>query len=119
MSVLLERDSTAIRVRVNGWDRLRAWSGDIDVPIAAVLDARSLPRPDALRGALRVGGTSVPGRLHEGRFRREGRTEFWYVRESRQLLVIDLAGHRFSRLVLDVPDPTSTAREIRLLGTVR
>jgi hypothetical protein len=110
----LELANGVLQVRPTLAERILGLTGSFDVPAAQVRDVRVVPRAEAERGrGLRAPGTAFPGRIAIGRWRGRGATQYWNVRRAPNVLVLDLDGGRFDRLVLEVPDPEAVAERIR------
>jgi hypothetical protein len=110
----VEIATDALIVHVRGMDRLWALRSRLEIPLAHVLTAEA--DPELARGwwrGIRSGGTQVPGVITAGTFHREGERVFWDVHDPEKTVVIRLKDERYSRLVIEVEDPTSTAAAIR------
>ena len=62
---------------------------------------------------LQVPGTYLPRILTAGTFRKGGEKSYWLVARGREVLVIELDGERYDRLVLDVQDPHMAAAALK------
>lgn len=112
--VSLHIDGQKLELEVQGWHKLWAFKRKIDVPLDAIVDVRR--KPGAIRGwwkGLRVPGTHLPGVIVAGTYFKDGQREFWDVGRGDEAIVIELAGHRYDRLVVDVEDPDQTVERIR------
>ena len=110
--VELARDALIVHVR--GMDRLWALRSRLEIPLAHVVNAEA--DPELARGwwqGIRSGGTQVPGVITAGTFHQEGERVFWDVHDPEKTVVIRLKDERYSRLVIEVEDPPSTAAAIR------
>ena len=94
-----------------GWDKLWSLKSRIEVPLTHVREVRSAAGERA-RG-LRMPGTYIPGLITAGTFERDGRREFWAVHNAQQTVAIELQDVFFSRLVVQVPDPTATVTAVQ------
>jgi len=99
-----------IVVRPLGLHKVWSLRGRIEVAAADVVDVHVLPQSGRPRG-FRAPGTSLPGVLYAGTFRKGRAKAFWLVRGStRPALVIETStGHPYNVLVLGVPDPEAVA----------
>jgi hypothetical protein len=104
-------DGETIRISLDGWDKVWALRGGIEIPLAHVRAARVAPPGLKPRG-IRAPGTAVPGRYFAGTWRGKRRKEFWNVRTRESALVLDLEGDEFTRVVIGVADPTALVAEI-------
>lgn len=93
-------------VTMRGVGRLLALRHRVSVPVSAITGVRH--DPHAVRGlwkGWRIPGTHVPGVLVAGTYYAGGRKAFWFASRAGRALVIDLEGHEFDRIVVEVPDP--------------
>jgi hypothetical protein len=113
VAVDVELGDELLSVQFTGVDRGLAVTRGIDVSLAHVVDARAeiVDQPSWLTPMVRV-GTFWPGVVVAGRYKLGGQWELWGVRRHRRLLVVDLTGERFNRLVLQVSDPDAHAERI-------
>ena len=115
MSVEITIEGGCLATRVRGWDRLLSLSSGPRVPLAGVLNARVMTQEQArsdASGLWKRAGAGVPGVVKAGVFGGGEQRQFWCAHSGHDVLVVDLAGQRFSRLVLQVADPRTTARAI-------
>jgi hypothetical protein len=101
-------------VRITGRDRFWALSGGITVPLSGVHKASVVGRRDASVSSsyLRLPGTYLPGVIRAGSYGFGKRRELWCVRRAERLLVIELTGRRYRRVVVEVVDPDQVAESI-------
>ncbi|MEU6204220.1 hypothetical protein ABZ814_11600 [Micromonospora musae] len=115
MAVLVEVDPGRLVVRLTGADRLWALSAGVQAPTAAVNGVRTVSRAEAwARGrGLRLPGTYWPNLIMAGSYvsRTRGRS-FWCVHRAEELLLVELAGQPYDRLLLEVPQPAEVSRTI-------
>ena len=52
-------------------------------------------------------GTHVPGLIIAGTYYRHGERVFWDVRDASKAVVVELDGHDYDRLVIEVEDPAA------------
>lgn len=101
----------SISVQLNGWDMVWSLKKSLDIPLSTV--AKVYLRPKKLRPPwLRVPGTYVPGVIIAGTYIGRGRKEFWSSRLKSDSIVLDLTDHKFTRVVLDLPDAPKLIEEI-------
>lgn len=105
-------DTRTVRFEMRGLDKLWALASRIEVPADTVRSARGEDRRALRRLGWRV-GTHLPGWIKAGRYRSRGRTSFWNVHRARRVLVVDLEGARFDRVVVEVDDPDAAAATLR------
>lgn len=112
MSTTVSIEGDRLVVRLTGLDRLLTLRGRIEVPLRDVRGATADPGIVGQPKGRRWPGTHLPGVVVGGTFVQDGERTFWNVRDERRAVVVQLAHHRFRRLVLDVPDPRATVRAI-------
>ena len=103
-------------VHVRGMDRLLALKSRLEIPLSHVLGAEADPEAasEAPKG-LRLPASYVPGIITAGTFYRDGEWEFWDIHDPRKAIVIRLKGGRYTRLVVEVEDPSSTVAAIEMV----
>ncbi|MCW3840667.1 hypothetical protein ONA70_11210 [Micromonospora yasonensis] len=115
MAVQVDVDPERLIVRLTGADRLWALSAGVRAPTAAVTGVRPVSRAEAYaRGSgWRLPGTFWPGLIMAGTYlsRTHGRS-FWCVHRAEEVLLVELDGQPFDRLVLEVDQPVAVSRAI-------
>lgn len=108
VDVTIRGDTAVFTVR--GVHKLLAFRSRIEVPIAAIRDVRRAGRgdTDGWWQGWRMPGTHIPGVIVAGTFYRRGERVFRDVVRAGRALVVELAGHRYTRLVVEVADPDGT-----------
>lgn len=113
--VLVQVDGERLTVRLTGWDRVWALSAGVEAPLLAVTGVRTVDRREAYAtaGGLRLPGTAWPGVIMAGSYvsRATGRS-FWCVHRAETVLLVELVGQSYDRLVLEVDRPADVSREI-------
>jgi hypothetical protein len=106
-----------LRIEFPGWDAVWTLRRRVDLPLATVTGVQVESRAAALaaKPLLRMPGTELPGVIVAGTYRSpRSRPQLWCVRRARAVLTIDLADPApFGRIVLEVPDPAATARDLQ------
>jgi hypothetical protein len=117
MSVAVDVAGGELAVRFGRLDRLWALTSGVRLPLSAVRRAAVVDRREAVADSshLRLPGSYWPGAIRAGSFGAGGRRELWCVHRADRVLVIDLDGQRYRRVVVEVPDPERVAREINQL----
>jgi hypothetical protein len=100
----LEIDDSTVTVRLSVAEKLEAVHGDVTLPRTAVVDARAVDNGMAEVHGLRF-GTGLPGVIMVGTWRSGDIVTFAVCHGRRPAVVLDLAGHRFSRMVVTVDNP--------------
>ena len=104
--VLAETDvaDDTLVVRPLGLNRVWALKGEVRVPLSQISEVRPHVDRTQVRSGLRVPGTSFPGLIQAGTYRSQGQKSFWLVGRTRQVTVIECAGGKFDRIVLQLSD---------------
>lgn len=106
VDVRIEGPTVVFEVR--GLHKLWALKSRIEVPRRRIVGARH--DPTVARGCWkgwRMPGTHVPGLLIAGTFYLHGERVFWDVRDAERAVVVELDGHAYDRLVIEVADPAA------------
>jgi hypothetical protein len=104
----------ALIVHVQGTDQLWALKSRLEIPLSHVVGAEA--DPEAALGwwrGIRAPGTYVPGVIAAGTFYQEGEKVFWDVHDPEKTVVTRLRDENYSRLVVEVEDPSSTLEAIK------
>ena len=111
----LELNDRELIVRMGKWEQMMALSADVHVPLRQV---RSVIRDDGYGGpsgfrlGLRLPGTHIPFVVAAGTFLKAGDRQFVFTRRKLHTIVIELADHEWTRLVIGVPDADAAAARI-------
>lgn len=94
-----------------GLDKMWSFTGSLRIPLGQVRGATHDPgmrnEPKGIRApGLRI-GQKLSGTFHTG-----GEKQFWNVSGYENVIVIELAGQEYNRLILSVDDPTGTVDQI-------
>lgn len=111
--VTVTRVGDRLHFEIEGFDKLLALKGHLEVPLAHVTGARV--DPEAAKGwwhGVRLPGTDIPGLVTAGSFLRQGRMVFYDVHHADHAIVVELSHEDYDRLVVEVRDPAGTARMI-------
>jgi hypothetical protein len=104
---------THLVVRLTGFGRVFGRWRPLEVPWQRVTGARIDTEAGRALPGIRWGMSShLPGIAKLGSFRRGGRLDFWGVANPDQTVVIELAGDKYDRLILEVADPVAAVAEI-------
>jgi hypothetical protein len=114
MSVGVEVTGGELVVWIGGADRLWALSRGITVPLSGVRHARAVDRRAAAADSslLRLPGAYLPGVIRAGSYGVGKHRELWCVHRADRVLVVELTGQRYRRVVVEVADPDRVAEEI-------
>ena len=108
----------AIRIRPTGWHRLWSLRSAVEVPyeqIASVGYEPELARNGPL--GIRFPGTNVPGYYTAGTYwkfwDRPRVRSFWVRRHPEQTIMLELQGHHFDTICVEVDDPEAQVSRLR------
>src|SRR5215510_4587946 len=99
-----------VRFEVEGWDKLWALKSQLEIPLSHIRSVRADPEP--ARGwwhGVRLPGTQIPGILTAGTFYQHDGAVFFDVHEPDRTIVLELDHEHYTRLVIEVEDPSAAA----------
>jgi hypothetical protein len=95
-------------VEIEGMDKLWSLKSRLAIPLGNVRGATADPGIVKEPKGLRAPGTHLAGVITAGTFYQDGEQVFWDVRSGAQAVVIELTDERYTRLVIEVADPSAT-----------
>lgn len=121
MNVKVDVDEThgKVIIRLGLLEKFLALKADFALDIEDIVNAAPLPASMARAGrpGFRSPGTFVPGLVTAGSYGSGSNRQFWWVYRAKQVLDIATRDGEYSHIVLQVPDPIESARQInRLTG---
>ena len=99
-----------LTIEVQGLDKLWSLTSRLEIPVEHVIDVR--PADDHVEG-IRMPGTYIPGVITAGTFVQEGNSVFWDVHDPTKAIALDLQDERYSKLIIEVADPTETISALK------
>lgn len=105
-------EGAALVVRLRGLNKLWAFKHRIELPLKAVVGVEVKAKLDRMPIGLRMPGTSIPGIIIAGSYRSKGHRSFYAIRRGDDVLVIDLEGAKYERIVVETSDPQTSADAI-------
>jgi hypothetical protein len=112
--VKIELTATTLIAHVQGLDKLWAFKGHLEVPLAHVTGIeRAAEEARTWFHGIRAPGTSVPGVITAGTFYEHGNRVFWDVHQPDNTVAIVLADEKYQRLVVEVEDVDTTIAAVR------
>ncbi len=94
---------TGIVVRPLGWYKLWSFKSELRIPRAAISSVHVAARKSlAMTLGLRMPGTSIPGVITAGSYVSSGNKQFWVAGKAEYLLVLELSGQEYQRVVVQV-----------------
>ena len=111
--VTVTRAGKTMRFEIEGFDKVLALKGHIELPLAHVTGARV--DPTAAKGwwhGVHLPGTDLPGLVIAGSFYQSGRMVFYDVHHADHAIVVELDHEDYDRLIVEVRDPVATAKLI-------
>jgi hypothetical protein len=103
--MIVDVSNGRLEIKLTGWDAFWAMKRHISVSLNHIKNVEVGPAPNLKRITRRAAGSRWPGHIIAGRFQVSGAWTFWNIRKGERVVVIDLEGENYSRLVLEVPDP--------------
>jgi hypothetical protein len=113
MAELVVKDDV-IWLKLSRLERLAALHVDIKVPLSAVVRATVADDARAVIRGLRWPGTGIPGTLLYGTMKGSFGRDFSAIRGRGPVLVLELSGQPFARLLVSTPDPAKTIDRLGL-----
>jgi hypothetical protein len=105
-------DGEQLVVEIEGLDKLWALRSRLEIPLAEVRGATADPGMAGEPKGFRAPGTHIPGVLAAGTFHVDGERIFWDVHDPAKIVVIELTGEPYRRLVIQVDDPAATVAQV-------
>lgn len=98
-------------VSLSFFEKLAAAGLSIRVPLRHV---RGATDDDGMRNELgmKSRGCAIPGVIHSGTFYKKGDRQFVYAKAKQHLVVVELEGEKWARLILGVADARMVAQQI-------
>lgn len=98
-------DANEVSLLLSPVEKLFGFHGDIRVPVAGVTSASVVAHPwDWVRGA-RIPGTGLPGVIKLGTLRGDFGKDFVAMYGTRPVVLVELSGQTFQRLLVRTPTP--------------
>ncbi len=113
MTATVKIDGQNLDVTIKGVGRVLSLKSQIVVPLSSIDSVEAKPLIEVKRPGFKRAGAGIPGILDAGSFGTGDDIQFWYVHRADHVLVINLLGDKYKRLVLEVPEPFEVAKEIR------
>lgn len=108
----------AVRIRPTGWHRLWSLRSSVEVPYEQIVSVSY--EPELARNGplgLRMPGTNIPGYYTAGtywRFWDKPRVRsFWVRRHPEQTIMLELQGHYYDTICVEVDDPEQQVERLR------
>ncbi len=105
--VTISKEENNFHFKVEGLHKLWALKSQLTIPIQNVV--RAYQNRDALNGwwkGIRMPGTHVPGLITAGTFYQSGGKIFWDVVNKDNAIIIDLEDENYSKLIIEVDNPS-------------
>jgi hypothetical protein len=112
--IIVERTNDKIIFTVHGWDKLFAFKSSLEIPVEHI--NAIYPDPDIQMNfldSLKLLGTDLPTIFRAGTFYQNGETIFWDVRNTDNVIVVELNHEHFKRLVIEVENPAEAIEIIK------
>jgi hypothetical protein len=108
----LRIDGEDLVVRLGVVDAMFSVKTSFRVPLSLVTRAYSDPFVHEEPRGFKAPGTHVPGVVSMGTFRAEGVKTFWNIRRGTNVVVVELEGHEFDRVIVEQDDADAVAELI-------
>lgn len=99
-------------VRFTTAEKIAGVLRDVELPLTAVRSATVAPDGLTAATGMRAPGLALPGYNKIGTWRRRGRRSLVVVRRGRPALRVQLSGHRYSDLLIEVDNAVELARTL-------
>lgn len=102
-----------VTFRVLGLHKLWALRSKVRVPIRDIVKVE--PGATVARegwAGWRLPGTSFPGLITAGSYLKRGQWSFWDVVRPGKAIAVTLKEHRFTRMIVEVADPTAEVQRL-------
>jgi hypothetical protein len=103
--VVIELNSTEIKLYVQGADKLWALKSELTIPLEHIVSVRT--DAEVVKQwfhGLKMPGTSVPGVITAGTFFQDGKRVFWDIHHPERVLVLVLRDETYNELVVEHPE---------------
>lgn len=112
----IELTENTLIVHVKGIHRILALKSRLEIPLAHVVGAEIDPAVVEQWGKVNLKGakvgTSLPGVIKAGNFLLDGQWSFWDVNNPQQAITVKLTDEYYSKLVIEVADPSAAVAKI-------
>jgi hypothetical protein len=108
----LRIDGDHLEVKLGIVDAMLSVKTTFRVPLDRVTRAYSDPFVHEEPRGFKAPGTHVPGVMTKGTFRAEGTKTFWNIGRGTNVVVVELEGHEFHRLIVEQADADQVAEAI-------
>jgi hypothetical protein len=110
----LEVEGAELVLRLSGCEKIGALHGDIRVARTSVRAVTVSEQPWKVVRGIRAPGTGCPGLIMLGTTRGRGWKDFNAVYRRRPVVVVDLDGHTFARLVVTSDEALAVAARLQI-----
>jgi hypothetical protein len=102
-------DGDRVVFEIEGFDKLWAFRGRLEIPLAHVSGVEHDPEQvGRWWHGVKLLGTDLPGLFAAGRFVYHGELVFWDVHSPANAIVVTLDHERYKKLIIEVADPDTT-----------
>jgi hypothetical protein len=108
----------SLDIKFESWDRFWCLKKHMTIPLAHIKSVQVAPPPPRNWKEIKAPGSYWPfwpGKITAGSFWSWETHEwsFWNIRKAQRVVVIDLEGEKYSRLVLEVGDPEEVRDQVQ------
>ncbi|MFW2340537.1 MAG: hypothetical protein ACN4GK_10835 [Acidimicrobiia bacterium] len=118
MRITVSDDGRTVIFRLAPFQVPLAFKSKLEVPVEAIKRAEATPRSEVPHGPIvRAPGAYIPGLARFGSYGRKPNRHFWAVARHDPVLVVDLEGWEYARIVAGVADAAHDAGLIQMAMT--
>jgi hypothetical protein len=112
--VTVSFDKQNLLLNVESYDKILAFKGHVEIPLVHItkVELNTGPTMDFRYATFGI-GTIFAGRIQTGTFKEKEEKSFWDVHDPEKAILITLKNDQYSKLVIEVEQPTETIKEIR------
>lgn len=112
--VSVKRNYDSVIFEVKGWDKVFTFKSSLEIPIEHIVAVYADPNIEMnFLDSIRLLGTSIPNIFRAGTFYQQNEIIFWDVRNTENVIVIELEHEHFKKLVIEVENPAEAIAIIK------
>lgn len=112
--VTVQREHDKIIFKVEGWDKIFAFKSNLEIPVANITAAYADPDIQMnFLDSLKLLGTNIPQLFRAGTFYQHKEIIFWDVRNTKNVIVVELEHEHFKKLIIEVENPEQAVHIIK------
>ncbi|MEP6683409.1 MAG: hypothetical protein ABJA35_09120 [Parafilimonas sp.] len=112
--IIVQRTNDKIIFTVHGWNKLFAFKSSLEIPVEHIIAVYPDPAIQMnFLDSLKLLGTDLPTIFRAGTFYQHGETVFWDVRNTDNVIIVELNHEHFKKLVIEVENPAKAIEIIK------